>query len=222
MTHGTINISAENQVTTMKTRHSKLRNVSQILLLLLVAPCCFSKSAVASIIVNVNEVAGGVEFVGGGSVDLTGLSRTSTGSASGSIDPTYPAAIIGPTTLPATDHYSTPVPGPANFGFGSPRVANSGTGDIFGLTYEFNGNGRIILPRNYSSNERLEGSSFYSGHTLDSLGLTPGIYVFQFPNDSYTIEISSSNAVPEPTGSWIAIIGLLIASRTNSRSTSAS
>ena len=51
--------------------------------------------------------------------------------------------------------------------------------------------------------------------TFSSLGLTPGTYVYNLPQDTYTIEVPS--AVPIPASAWLMLGGLALIGLPQSR-----
>ena len=96
---------------------------------------------------------------------------------------------MGPTTFTPDDTYITLATGPANFGSGSGRAANSGSGDLVGI---FGFDGELAVPDGYISGTALSDSAIYENATIASLGVTPGTYVWTWgtgANQNFTLQI---------------------------------
>ena len=147
----------------------------------------------ASFVVTVSEVGSDVVTTGGGSLDLSGLVEAGFGiGTSGRLFPDVGLIVIGPTTsvdLLVFEGFS----GPSSFGPGDLTGADSGVGDTVGVLQVI---GVIGVPTGYSSGDPLSGSSTYAGGTFASLGLTPGVYTFTLPNDTFTVVIGAAVPVP--------------------------
>lgn len=91
--------------------------------------------------------------------------------------------------------------GPVSFGDGTDQVfADSFSGDYFGVS-TVEGVPYIALPDNYTTGTDITSAATWLNSTLDSLGITPGTYIFGWSGDSVTV-----NVVPEP-GTWGALAG---------------
>jgi hypothetical protein len=91
------------------------------------------------------------------------------------LQPLFGIILTGPTNVPSTDLYTT-VAGPLNFGSGGGTDADSGSGDLVGIS----GSGGILLvPHGYVSGTALSDNATYDNATFASLGLTPGTYVWE-------------------------------------------
>lgn len=153
----------------------------------------WSSPARGGFLINVTEVGGDVLVDGSGTFDLTGLALAHT-SHFARIKPNE-YFVAGPPTVTSIDFYQGMISGPPSFGFGTEsKIASTGTGELFGL--HFAGNIGLAVPDGYVSGTELSANSIYSGHTLSSLGLTPGDYSWTFGQD--TIQVSFVS-IPEPT-----------------------
>lgn len=162
----------------------------------------------ASVLFTVIESGGNVVVSGSGSVNLSALSLGSSGSTQSLIRPEVGLLRVGASGLFAL--YSG-VTGPADIGTGGIHVADSGTGDLIGIT-----NGAfILLPAGYVSGTPLSGTSTFNGATFASLGLATGTYFGSWGSgptaDSFTVQIVPTSAVPEPTAfAMLAAAGLAL------------
>jgi hypothetical protein len=151
----------------------------------------------AGYVVNVMESGGNVVATGSGTINTTDLTFNGGGSFAGTQNfrPDLGVALFGPTDLVHVDLFLG-ISGPSSFGSGIGDFADSGTGDFVGVL----GPQQLVVPANYVSNSQLSSSTFFSGSTFSSLGLTTGTYVWTWGSganaDSFTMNIVSS--VPEP------------------------
>jgi hypothetical protein len=90
------------------------------------------------------------------------------------------------------DRYS--IDGPESFGDGLLRTATSAAGSLFVIigadTY-------VGVPQGYAG-EALAGTVTFAGATFDSLGITPGEYVFSLPKDTVTLRFAPTAVIPLP------------------------
>ncbi|WOO42480.1 hypothetical protein [Rubellicoccus peritrichatus] len=86
------------------------------------------------------------------------------------------------------------------FGTGNFRLADSGSGDAFGIA-----NTQLVVPDGYNTGDNLSGSGTYEGTTIALLGITEQTWTWgSGPNaDSATLTI-----VPEPS-IWATLLGLM-------------
>ena len=102
------------------------------------------------------------------------------------------------------DAYFAPASGPALLGPAPiSTLDTTGSDDVVIFRHNDQGTGTIGVPLGYVSNDAISVSSVYQGHSLDSLGITPGTYSWTF--GSNTISLTASVAVPEPTGSLVLV-----------------
>jgi len=193
----------------------------------------------AEVVVVATETGDNVVLAGSGSFNLSALSNgflasNGKGIRTG-ISGVTPDARVGPSHGPFSgpnfdpymgDSLSTPD------GFGLPpsfpaedvvlgllpgfRIADSGTGDLFGAAYFYFVDGgtlvpavpAIIVPAFYTSGTELAGTAVFSGETFDSLGITLGSYTWTWGSgvtfDSFTLLV-----VPEPSTLLIALTAIL-------------
>lgn len=182
-------------------------------------------AANAAYIVTLTEVGSNVVATGGGSLNVSGLTLLGTSNESPEIAAKF--AILDTGSAGSTDVYAG-VAGPANFGNGNPVFASSASGSIVGIDIGLGP--QLEVPRNYVSGSALANSATYLNATFNSLGLTPGTYVYTFGTganaDTFTVQIGPAAAsVPEPATALLltlpfGLIGLLTTKeRRASRST---
>lgn len=182
--------------------------------------CAFAAPAAADLVVTIYEDGPDVQMDAGGSLDLTGMVkevRTDQGGPGVFPGESEPFSFFGFGTPGDTDFYfdNDLIDGPGTFGFG-PVTGALGTGDTFTLhhtTYdtwpgcEFcPAYSQIHVPVGYTSGSPLNGTATFANHSIASLGLTPGTYVWSWPTDSITLNVGAS-AVPEPSS--FALLGLV-------------
>jgi hypothetical protein len=181
--------------------------------------------AQAGYIVTLAQVGSNVVATGSGTINLADLSLFEFSTAGGQIEPSNAAIFIGPTNAAPVAVYGE-IADPASFGSGLTTFASSGSGDavgILGRTFE----GSLTVPSGYTSGNPLSDTSTYDNATFSSLGATPGTYVWTWGSganaDSFTLEIGTAAAVPEPSslallGGGLGLLGLLSAGTFRRRS----
>lgn len=182
-----------------------------IILTVFVISALAAQTGRAAIVVNAVEVNGDVVFSGSGSLTFDGWNELN-GSFSdiGSVNPgSARVGVATPIASPTpADFYRGLADGPDDFGPGNVTLADSHTGDIFGIQTRTT----IIVPRDYLPGTFLEGSMTIESATFASLQMTPGTYVWTWGSlgqeDSFTL-----NIVPEPTSLALLGLGGLIVSR---------
>ena len=157
-------------------------------------------SARAAYTVTFQEIGGNVVEIGMGTLDTTDLTDDgSPFSEVAAVSPTGGQMFSGSTSSTPVEFFSG-VTGPISFGPGIETTASSSSGDFVGL--EGNGEGFLFTPVGFTSGSLSE-TSTYLGKTFASLGLTPGTYVYTWGAgghaDSFTIDITSTSAIPEPS-----------------------
>src|SRR3954453_1774269 len=73
--------------------------------------------------------------------------------------------------------------GPPSFGPGVITDAISGTGDLVAIQLLGGGPGFVDVPTGYVSGAALSDTATYAGQSFATLGLTPGVYVYNFGSD---------------------------------------
>jgi hypothetical protein len=163
--------------------------------------------AEARVVIDVSEVGGNVITTGSGTVDLTGLSFSSSSlPQAGALFASAGSVSVGSSS--PGDLYSGAI-GPASFGAGGFIIPFERSGDLLGLFGSF-APAEILVPHGYVSGTSLLGSSTYVGQTFASLGLTPGTYLYTWGSgptaDSLTVKIGAA-AIPEPRTWAMMLIG---------------
>lgn len=131
-----------------------------------------ARPAQAAYVVTLEQEGANVVATGSGTLDLTGLSFNASGCCgAGEISPNIGFVMTG--EISSVDLYIGPA-GPASFGSGGLMGANS-TGDIIGIEGSASA---LWVPLGYISGSVLSDSATYYNSTLDSLGVTPGPYVW--------------------------------------------
>ena len=165
--------------------------------------------AEASVVIDIFQSGGNVVTMGGGTINLDGLSLMASAVPSGApgLVPNDGGVFVGPND--AADSY-TGISGPLSFGPGGEGFEGSSpSGDIFGVAaVTIFGQSILLVPNGYVSGTALAGSAIYDGQTLASLGLTPGTYVYTWgppaADDSLTVKIGS---IPEPSTWAMMLLG---------------
>jgi hypothetical protein len=163
--------------------------------------------AQAGYVVTLEEVSGDVVATGSGALDLDGLSPFLGALPRSRLNPSSALLITGPTDPTPADSYRG-ITGPASFGSGGDRVADSGSGDIVSVDGTF---GRILVPDGYDFGDSLSSTATYLGTSFGALGVTPGTYVWSWgdgPDQNFTLII---NAVPVPEPASAALLGAALA-----------
>lgn len=158
--------------------------------------------------VTLEQVGPNVLAIGGGAIDLTGLTFTAAPGVSASMIPNVALLLTGP-TVSAASLYSGVSSGPANFGSGGLTSASIGAGDIVGILGAAH---QLYVPLGYVSGTILSDNSTYGGATFSSLGVTPGTYEWTWgtgPNQNFTLQIGPA-AVPD-TGSTLGLLSVGLA-----------
>ncbi|MDA7881505.1 PEP-CTERM sorting domain-containing protein [Akkermansiaceae bacterium] len=160
----------------------------------------------ASIVITAIESSGNVVVSFSGSVDLTGAGTPNTGSgAANFINPAGPSISFKGFSVGEGDTYTLPatVSFPA-YGTGGAAFPNSQSGDILrisGFTPH-----SISLPSGYASNDPLSGSMTFVTQSFNTLGLTPGTYVWDLGFTGGPPQNATISIVPEPSS--LALLGL--------------
>ena len=183
----------------------RMRGVAAFSMAMLIGCGLTVPLAHAEYIVNLVQQGNDVIATGSGTLDLAALTLTcSSGcSTNGGINPMLASIGIGPAFSVPSRFYSG-FTGPASFGIGDFTPVSGGSGD----TVAFDGTFNILsVPLDYVSGNALSGDSIYNDQTFESLGVTPGTYVWTWGTgataDSITMNVG---AVPEPSS--LALLSL--------------
>jgi protein with PEP-CTERM/exosortase system signal len=191
------------------------RTVTGVLAMLIA--CGLSIRSALAYEVTLTQTATGVEAVGSGPIDLTGLS-SAVGSIQGGalVNPMFGIVVTG-TTVPESLDFYLGFSGPSNFGSGSIAFASSGSGDRVEM---HPAGGGIGVPSGYVSNSPLSDSSTYSGQTFAGMGITPGTYVWTWgagANQNFTLHVVAPAGVPDSGSTlgllFLSLLGLVGVSR---------
>lgn len=157
-------------------------------------------------VVTLIQQGGNVVATGSGEFDLTGLTLSGSFSDVPGVIPTYAYLMTGGT---GSFNFFTGLSGPATFGAGTSMGTNSFAGDL--VVVQGQGGFLGLLP-GYVSGSVLTSSATFDNQSLASLGVTPGTYVWTWgsgADQSFTLDIVSPTAVPEPAALGTFGFGLL-------------
>lgn len=170
------------------------------------------RPAQATYIVTLEQVGSNVVATGGGAIDLTGLFFSNQLSpVFPALDPNHGEITTGQPGSPV-DLY-TGFTGPTTFGSESGTLATGGSGDFVGIVGKgfFGGAPLFFVPQGYVSGTPLSDSATYNNATFNSLGVTPGSYVWTWgtgPDQKFTLD-AVGPAVPD-TGSTLGLLSLAL------------
>jgi hypothetical protein len=165
----------------------------------------FSVQPVQAYSLTLKEVGNNVVANGSGPINLTGLIFHGTATIGAGVFPSLGIINTGPTSAPFIDLYIG-LTGPTGFGSGGIASADTGRGDFVVMQgYQ----SLLAVPHGYVSNTALSSSSTYNNATFDSLGVTPGTYVWSWgtglPGQNFTLIIGGAG-VPDG-GSTVSLLG---------------
>lgn len=170
------------------------------------------RPAQATYIVTLEQFGSNVVATGSGAIDLTGL------SFSNQLSPVFAALAPNHGEI-TTGQPGSPVDvyvgftGPTAFGSGSGTLATGGSGDFVGIVGKgfFGGGSLFFVPHSYVSGTPLSDSATYNNATFNSLGVTPGTYVWTWgtgPDQKFTLD-AVAPAVPD-TGSTLGLLSFAL------------
>jgi hypothetical protein len=148
-----------------------------------------ANDASSGLVFTLEEIGGDVFGTLSGSLDLADAVRGKTSglSAIGArINPPFPFISTGSPEGISVDSYllsSAPVFGPGEASSDTLTFASMFTGDFFSLSSEFDGGDpalvpTALVPEGYANGTALSASMFFADATFESLGITPGTYVY--------------------------------------------
>jgi len=137
--------------------------------------------AQAGVLFAFEETADGVFGTLSGSLDVTNAQSGVLGGAGAtSIDPSRGSVFLVRDLAglgQSIDSYL--VTGPSAFGSGGGQDATDASGDAFAVGIADDLGEEVFLPDEYISGTELSGTLAFAGATFDSLGITPGTYVWE-------------------------------------------
>ena len=156
-----------------------------------------------AVLVTATEITEGVSFSGTGTMDLSGATAGVGSNASAGVDINF-YVLVGPPGGQRLDTYfPSEFNGPSRIGPGNYHTPQSGTGDLFGVSW---GRGSLGVQEGYQSGSLLSGSMLFAGETFESIGLEQDTYVWTWKTgdafDSYTLVIA-----PEPLSAVLLVTG---------------
>jgi hypothetical protein len=176
---------------------------------------CLGTPAQSAVIETLEQVGTNVVAIGTGTIDLRDLTPQSTnGGLAPILVPTIAELTVGNSPGYLYNFY-TGISGPSSFGSSAnAKFGTSGDGSVLGIYAA-----GIYVPINYTSGGPLAGTATWANQTLDSLGVTPGTYVWTWGTgpdaDSFTLEIGvASTTTPLPAAlplfaTGLGVMGLL-------------
>lgn len=170
----------------------------------------------AAYMVTFSQAGADVIASGGGTIDLDGLTLVTSGSTVPQVAPTFATEATG--APGGVDEYSG-ASGPVSFGPGVITNATSGTGDLVGIQQLILQPGFVFVPTGYASGAPLSDTATYAGQTFTTLGLTPGVYVYDFGSGANADTFTVAVAVPEPASLTLlsSVVGLGLVARRRRR-----
>ena len=167
---------------------------STLIALALLIGCGLSLSpAWAGYTVTLQQVGSNVVATGSGAIDLTGLTLRFPAVLVPFVYPSAASIITGDSTRLGAEFMGT-ISGPANFGSGGLIYADSGTGDLAGVSLSPSLD-VIFVPDGYTNDTFLSDSATYVNATFSSLGVTPGTYEWTWgtgPDQNFTLQVATS------------------------------
>lgn len=176
--------------------------------------CGIAESARAAVSAVATQSGVNVMIVASGSFDTTGLDTAMIGYITENIEPANSATVMGTSGPDVGKAYFMPTSfaGPASYGPGAARDADSGFGDVFGI-----GHGVehfLMVEADYVSGSPLSATMTFSNETIAGLGMTEGVYTWTWNWTHETVPHQDSltlTVTPEPTSAIFLALGMLTA-----------
>ena len=160
-----------------------------------------ARSADAGMIVNFWDDGTDTYFSYSGSLNLSGMSLAGTNTVTDQYmtpNQGYFFNILG-----TYDGYgpAANISGPSSYGT-SGQANITSTGPVFGFNMYL-----VWVPHGYSSNSPINGTGTVFGHTIDSLGIFPGVHTWTLASGD-TIELSANSTTPVPEPATLALLSI--------------
>jgi PEP-CTERM motif len=158
------------------------------------------RDADAEVIMYVYQSSSNVITSASGTIDLTDLTNPGEAGDKGEVTGNFGKIIVGSTAITLVTTYSEISGGPSQFGTGGLVLANSGSGQIFGVV-----DGTVLhVPLGYVSGTELSGTDTYNNTTVAGLGFTTGTYTYTWGTgvdaDSFVVNNGiTPSVVPVPS-----------------------
>jgi len=148
--------------------------------------------------VTIQQSGSDVVAVGSGNFDSADLTEFGVGNISYTeVDPADGQVTMG-TNGPCVSFLGT-FTGPANFGPGGFTLSYAGyNGTSLSVQTAGNGNFYLYIATGYVSGTAVASSALFSGETLNSLGLTPGVYTDTYAAGGGIYNVDVLAPTPEP------------------------
>ena len=158
------------------------------------------QQAAGAVIITITEQGPNVVLAGTGSLNTTSLIQVGIGgSASAEIYPDIGHFIVGSGSALLYDLVS----GPAAIGPGSTYYsADLSSGSAMGISI-----GSLVVPSGYVSGSALASNATFIGHSLASLGIAEGAYVWTWGSGA-TADSLTLNVIPETSTTMLACLGM--------------
>lgn len=180
----------------------------------LLIPCMAQATPTTPYVVTFYQQGNNVVAKGSGEFDLSGLSLYISGTPDNAVQPDK--GYVGTGSPNFWDGYTGKAfSGPMSFGSGGRSSANSGTGDdvaLAGTSFPYRAPA-VFVPSGYLSGTALSNTSTWNNATFASLGMDVGTYIWTWgsaPDQTFTLKIGGTLAVPEPAALGMFGLGVLL------------
>lgn len=184
----------------MKPTSSALTAALAASLTLFAASATLPPAARAAYTFMLSQVGADVVASGSGTLNVSALTLSGTTLFNPTLSPDVGLLELGPRSASVSLYRG--ISGPASFGGGGQIAPSPASGDAVGL----GGGTTLYVPSTFSANSTLYSFGTFANQTFNSLGITPGTYVYTWGTgataDSLTVRV-----VPEPSTYALALVG---------------